>query len=350
MTFVFNNLQEYKTAKATNGKIYNALTAANKLSITSFISDININAIDSVNIITDVKNGSLGDLLIYKDGIFYWAKGKFGSTTTISSNEIQRTKLTALGYILIGWCIERKGNNCLIASVNNLGTCKWDPDASSESSDLYGTCVVPNCFTSSQIVRNDNYTTWIASGSMEVAESYYTSSTNQYVLPILRSTWDSAAKDSSLTYSGTEGSVTINKSEYNNDFNTWYKEKILVKFPTNKGVMMHFNGKESTKAIIDQFGADKTYAANLCYKYGIEDVPGFTTGNWYLPSIVELWNIQKNKLFLSSCGMPITNSWFWTSTQFSKNTAWNVLMYNGYLNTNFKYPAGYVQAVAAFKI
>lgn len=330
----------YISAKASGGEIYNLLSSNNQCSVTSLITATGESAVDSVNTIVAREYGQIGDLLIYQSAtsLFCWAKGNSGGTGAIGSNTIEQTKLVNLGYTIVGWCIHKQGKDCLIASVSDLGTAPWGDSTS-----------VSGVNTFSSIARNDNYKTWIASGSMETAENYFGNSTNQYALPITRATWDAAAMDASLTYTGTEGSVTISKADYDNDFNKWYRIKILLQFPAKGTCMQDKEGEANTKALINTQGTGSTYAGQKCYAYGVS-VTGFTAGNWWLPSVVELWYILKNKYLLRRKGMLITESWYWSSTQYSATLAWYVNMRNGYVNGNTKSYNYYVRAVSAFQI
>ena len=330
----------YISAKASGGEIYSLLSSSNSIAIVSYITATGESAVDSVNTIVPRGSGQIGDLLIYQSatGLFCWAKGNSGGTTAIGSNTIEQTKLVNLGYVIVGWCIHKQGKDCLIASVNDLGTATWGDSTS-----------VSGVNTFSTIARNDGYKTWIVSGSMEAAEKYYGSSTNQYVWPLLRTTWDAAAADASLTYTCTEGSVTITKADYDNDFNKWYRIKILLQFPAKGTCMQDKEGKANTKALITAQGTGSTYAGQKCYAYGVS-ATGFTAGNWYLPSISELWYILKNKYLLKKRGMAITESWYWSSTQYSATNAWRVSMAYGFVFYSDKSYTYYVRAVSAFQI
>lgn len=330
----------YISAKAEGGEIYSLLSASNSIAVVSYITATGESAIDSVNTIVPRESGQIGDLLIYQSatGLFCWAKGNSGGTTAIGSNTIEQTKLVNLGYVVVGWCIHKQGKNCLIASVNDMGTAAWGGDAT-----------VNGVNTFSSIARNDSYKTWIASGSMEAAETYFGSSVNQYVWPLLRTTWDAAAADASLTYTCTEGSVTINKADYDNDFDKWYRIKVLLQFPAKGTCMQDKEGKANTKALISAQGTGSTYAGQKCYTYGVS-ATGFTAGNWYLPSVSELWYILKNKYLLKKRGMPIAEAYYWSSTQRSASGAWSVHMDYGPVHDHPKSYAFYGRAVSAFQI
>lgn len=337
----FSSLSAYTTAKASGGSIYNILNGSDySAAVVSFITATGNSCTDSVNIIVPRESGQVGDMLIYSSSKgFEWAKGGYGSTTSVGSNTISQSKLTSAGYACVGWCIHKEGSDCLIASLADLSTAKW-----SETQ-----VVVPGVTTYSSIKRNDGDSAWIAGGNMKVAESYFGTSYNQYVWPVNRTQWADGVTAGTLTYTGTEGSVTINPANYDNIMERWYRHKIALQFPSASGCMKDFKGKKNTAALISYYGSGSTYAFQKAYAHAVS-VTGFTAGNWWLPSIVELWYILKNKILLRRCGMPITESWYWSSTQYSATTAWYVNMTNSYVHTTGKSNPAYVRAVAAFKI
>ena len=115
-----------------------------------------------------------------------------------------------------------------------------------------------------------------------------------------------------------------------------------------------FTGQTRTAALIarssELFGTAETiateYAAAWCfnydrsYKFQDELTDKVTTigvqkNLWWLPSIAELVIIWKHKYAINQClsvikdSMPITDTWYWSSTEASSTTAWRLHMGTG---------------------
>ena len=116
------------------------------------------------------------------------------------------------------------------------------------------------------------------------------------------------------------------------------------------------SGLADTKAAIEQ-SADKKDSQNILgapaceaawnYKAADED-----HNQWYLPSIAELRLIAENRVAInaffsrmfSSDNLLIMN-WYWSSTEASSATSWNVIMYSGYSYTYNRTNRGRVRPV-----
>ncbi|MCM1223373.1 MAG: DUF1566 domain-containing protein [Lachnospiraceae bacterium] len=75
---------------------------------------------------------------------------------------------------------------------------------------------------------------------------------------------------------------------------------------------------------------------------------------WSLPAIGQLWLLYKYRIkinaaittFFGASAQLITDSWYWSSTEYNSSYAWNVNMLNGTVNTNLKATTYRVRAVA----
>lgn len=131
-----------------------------------------------------------------------------------------------------------------------------------------------------------------------------------------------------------------------------------------------YNGKTRTAAIMakatELFGAEEenwvNYAPGFCNAYsrqydkGDGSMVGIGAGGWWLPSIAELLTIWKHKYAINLClsvisgASQLTESWYWSSTEFSATYAWYLNLLDGYLAYWYDkvHYSFYVRAVAAF--
>jgi len=100
-----------------------------------------------------------------------------------------------------------------------------------------------------------------------------------------------------------------------------------------------------------------SYAPGFCNLYSRANAngKGLTAGKWWLPSLGEMMMIYANltkvnyALSLISGATQLQETWYWTSTEYSATTAWNLYLNYGTANTYTK--ARYksrVRAVSAF--
>ena len=133
---------------------------------------------------------------------------------------------------------------------------------------------------------------------------------------------------------------------------------------------LDYSGKTRTAAIMakatELFGENEeewaNYAPAWCNKYsraydkGEGNMIGIGAGGWWLPSIAELLTIWKHKYAINLClsvisgASQLTESWYWSSTEFSPTHAWYLSLFDGFLITwgDMVQGSGYVRAVAAF--
>ena len=105
-----------------------------------------------------------------------------------------------------------------------------------------------------------------------------------------------------------------------------------------------YNGKANTLAILETFPSDTTSnnAAVFCNSYSTE---GTNAGDWYLPAAGEVYdyiytNYAKVKYGWDKVGTTISDSYFWSSSEYSGNGAWNVSSSSGgmsYSNKGYSY-------------
>ena len=94
-----------------------------------------------------------------------------------------------------------------------------------------------------------------------------------------------------------------------------------------------YNGKANTLAILETFPSDTTSnnAAVYCNSYTTE---GTSAGDWYLPAMGELYNYiylnyAKIKAGWDKVGTTISNSYFWSSSEYGDYNAWYVRSSSG---------------------
>lgn len=99
------------------------------------------------------------------------------------------------------------------------------------------------------------------------------------------------------------------------------------------------------------------YAPGFCNLYSRVNANGYglTAGKWWLPSEGELMMIYANMqkinyaLSLIAGATPLTESWYWSSTENSANHAWNLRLSDGNMGAYTKAVGRYyVRAVSAF--
>ncbi|MBR6757948.1 MAG: protein kinase [Bacteroidaceae bacterium] len=110
------------------------------------------------------------------------------------------------------------------------------------------------------------------------------------------------------------------------------------------GASSEWNGKSNTDKILSRSDRDEYLAFMWCRNKG---------SNWYLPSKEELLTMYRNKdkinATLSKQGGTLLDNWYWSSTEYSGRSAWDVNMYNGSTRNHAKYyDYNAVRAAAAF--
>lgn len=122
-----------------------------------------------------------------------------------------------------------------------------------------------------------------------------------------------------------------------------------------------FAGRANTTAIINGSTSSNVtdtdaYAAGFCNRYSRTNAngEGLTAGRWWLPSEGEmamiLANFDKINYALSkiSGATKLQNAWYWSSTQASAPSAWNLRLYDGLVSEFYKFDQRRVRPVSAF--
>lgn len=116
-----------------------------------------------------------------------------------------------------------------------------------------------------------------------------------------------------------------------------------------EAAMGDMNGKANTATIHDTLGSN-AIAVDYCLKYFAKDVqstsPSVGVGKWHLPSVGELWMIyshlfEVNRLLASIGGMSLTQSLYWSSTEYNAGRCWAVSFEHGetryHLKANYEF-------------
>ena len=149
----------------------------------------------------------------------------------------------------------------------------------------------------------------------------------------------------------------------------YIKDKML-RYPFSKGSIIDDNGQANTNILapvvytdIDGTSKPAYPAAYNAKQYGLV-VNGYTTGfevgNWWLPSVREMYLLIKdalldnsdivNKTLTSISGDKVLASGYypWTSTEYNSNSSWFCNGFSGPMNNNTKYYMLSVRTVTAF--
>lgn len=372
--FTFATESAYLTSKA-GGDIYSALQSSSEVSrsAVSYCKDTGKTYIDSVNVIVDRdKGGDIGDCLLLKGGVYYWLKSfKAYNASEKGGCYGHETSLSSAGYTRIGFVINRVGRRCLLCSMSDTTYAQWSDNT---------TVSIPEVTTYSAIRRGKNYDTWICGGSLERAEELFGTGVYTYTWPLPRASWDACIANvnsnesasgtfengswtttasstgmatASITYTCTEGGVTINPKDYGYSFEKWYNAKVLLKYPTDAYCMKDWDGRKNTRAMVAYSSATEGVscpAAVACDSYAVSGASDFGAHSWWMPSVGEMWCILRYYHRLVKKGCPIANSWYWTSTQYSSANAWYVTFNPSFVTFKSRSYSSYVRAVSAFDI
>lgn len=119
-----------------------------------------------------------------------------------------------------------------------------------------------------------------------------------------------------------------------------------------------WTGKTSTDAQVTHTECQgNSYAPGFCHNYSRVNAngQGMTAGKWWLPSLGEMMMIYANMtkinyaLSLINGATQLAETWYWTSTEYSANSAWGLDLYYGIATYNSKAAnQGRVRPVSAF--
>lgn len=108
--------------------------------------------------------------------------------------------------------------------------------------------------------------------------------------------------------------------------------------------MNDWNGKTNTAAQITHTEcSSNAYAPGFCHQYSRVNAngKGLTAGKWWLPSLGEMMMIYANMtkinyaLSLISGAMPLQETAYWTSTEYSATNAWHLGLGSGYAGSYY---------------
>ena len=104
--------------------------------------------------------------------------------------------------------------------------------------------------------------------------------------------------------------------------------------------------KDLTNGVTNNGSAGYCAPACCCTAYS---TLGTKSGDWYLPSIGELYQIYANKTALKSSGLSMDMG-YWSSIENSKNGVYYVNLGDGTIGNNGKYYKGYALAFLALEV
>lgn len=364
-TFTFNDRAAYIAAKGSSGSIYAALqgvTGVVSASTVSFIKATGETLIDAMNVFVGPEMGEIGDTLYYITTANYtgfkWLKSKAGYSYTSYGQTFWKSILIPSSYVEVGVLIFKHGNKGLIAK-NTEQTISWCP-AAYKNVTVSG---VTTCASSTNKVGDGTICTY-GSFSRLFAEEKWGDAPYRTSWPFPKSKWDAmvakiyenptaGASDSgtglsnsswsytvtynpnsgvgtgSFTCNGPYGELSGNPKDYHYDFDEWYKKRVLLQYPTDAPCAGDFEGRASTKSIVKWANSVSLTTSNCAAKYcndsvAATGVPGYTAGNWWLPSTGEVLNVGRCHKQLKKKGTQLLDLYrsIWTSTQYSEEYAW----------------------------
>lgn len=388
LTFEFNNVSDYLSAKGGSGSITTALTISDPTNLlsksaVSFIKKTGQSFIDAVNVIVEERYGDIGDTLLYDStsSKYFWLKsraawsqysGSLGSVTCSSISHITAK------YTVIGTLVYRNGNDGLIMSDDDIGSIPWCL-CSDGSTYAISFSNMPNDKYDVSTRRSVNRPGWCSSIGLAFRERLGDSSYNQYSNPFPRSAWNAmmyafqvgsnagangegGTGTSAYTTSPTTWSWKVEKSnnivtatfsynfvgsvnygcnpaDFGYLFDRFYKDCIEIDNLNANGAVIGelSEGKDATRRMLDFIASYNSSnssnpitqsAALSCdayYKIATNNSQ-FGLYKWWLPSMKELTYATKQDAVLYAKGTNIAaEQYIWTSSQYSQYAAWIVL-------------------------
>lgn len=116
---------------------------------------------------------------------------------------------------------------------------------------------------------------------------------------------------------------------------------------TEAQALQIISGYEATKQLVDAQEDEDNTAAKLCWNYGYKGL------QWYLPCLLELNAVCANKEEINELlklvgGDPLSlDECYWSSTEGSANSSWNVNFFSGYSGNYYKFLAFVVRPAVA---
>lgn len=285
--------------------------------------------------------------------------------------------LTAVGFTsATGWAITADNTNNCISVVRNwytpaISTFTVTDAASKVVATIITTkdyqCILSGLLTAyGSITRIDGSATYFAGANYPKFYSYYYTNggttTNQAlkaVDPVRFSVFNSTDNPILVSYYGSGET----------GYTAYIKDKML-KYPSSKWAIIDDNGQNNTNLLapviytdIDGSSKPAYPAAYNAKQFGVTVngyTTGFETGNWWLPSVREMYLLIKdalldnsdivNKTLTAIGGDKVLASGYypWTSTEYNAGNAWFYYGTIGYLYNTTKYRTYNVRAVTAF--
>lgn len=307
--YIFDTLAQYTAAKSAGGDIYNALRTSQYLSrsAVSMIRETGQVVVDSMNFIDAKETLAVGDILLYRaaDQSFYALKNLGAWATTPGIRSYSAAELTAAGFAQVGRVYYRDGIDCIIGSSLS-GTYAFS------TLTTFPEGIVP--FGVLMVKVSPTTTVPRARGILNAALAVkydQQSAVFDNIFPVKAADWDAALADgSTITYSigGTE--YTVTPLEYNGTYMDFVNERMLVVYPDNRpgSLIADMNGKKNTKALVES--GYSVPGAEAAYTFGVEGVPGYGPGNWWLPSAGEAALIVMS---VNKSASPFIASWMTSS-------------------------------------
>ena len=126
----------------------------------------------------------------------------------------------------------------------------------------------------------------------------------------------------------------------------------LTNYSSSSAAKGDYNGKSNTSIIIAHGDSNgyETPAADYAYNYS---TTGTNKGDWYLPAAGELQLIYNNRTTLNTSlskvgGKQLPSDYHWSSSEYGRYDAWDLIFNHGLWYSNFKANAFYVRPVLAY--
>ena len=342
--YIFDTLAQYTAAKSAGGDIYNALRTSQYLSrsAVSMIRETGQVVVDSMNFIDAKETLAVGDFLLYRpaDQSFYALKEPVVWATTPGVKAYSSAEITNAGFIFVGRVFYRDGVECIIGNPLQgsyvFSTLTTFPEG-----------IVP--FGVLRVKVSPTTTVLRARGILnaELASRFtLQSAVFDSIFPVKAADWDAALADgSTITYSIGGVEYTVTPLEYKGSYMDFVNERMLAIFPDNRpeSMVADMSGKKNTKALIES--GYSVPGAEAAYAFGIEDVPGYGAGAWWLPSAGEaaLIVMSANKAVA-----PFMASWM-TSTMRNSNAYIDTYLAGGLYERSLATASG-VLAISKFRV
>ena len=129
-----------------------------------------------------------------------------------------------------------------------------------------------------------------------------------------------------------------------------FNPDFLIDLP-NGNAFQDYKGYENTKKYKKKYGESEELENAFSGYFEIS--PSYKKSEWYLPSIGELALLFEKKFLINlaikmgSKGVVLSNSYYWSSSEWDSEYAWDVGMYYGYVGDYIKNSNHYVRAFLA---